>query len=99
MSEKRSKNQEQLALPFVCGSEASGVEGEGTEALMARGETENPAGNPWLRVDSITNRTAVYGPVRTVVWEGRRSDPSPYPDQGDTRLFRGYFEAGAFQDA
>src|ERR1019366_2997632 len=35
---------------------------------------------PWSRVDSITNRTAVYGPVRTVVWEGRRSDPPPYPD-------------------
>src|SRR5882724_8133481 len=33
------------------------------------------------RVGSITNRTAVYGSVRTVVWEGRRSDPSPYPDQ------------------
>src|SRR5437660_6587867 len=30
----------------------------------------------------ITNRTAVYGTVRTVVWEGRRSDPSPYPDPG-----------------
>jgi len=29
----------------------------------------------------MTNRTAVYGPVRTVVWEGRRSDPSPYPDR------------------
>src|ERR1017187_5683434 len=43
---------------------------------------------PWSRVDSITNRTAVYGPVRTVVWEGRRSDPPPYPDQeclGTTR--------------
>src|ERR1039458_7275185 len=26
-----------------------------------------------LEVDSTTNRTAVYGPVRTVVWEGRRS--------------------------
>src|SRR6266852_2440425 len=35
---------------------------------------------PWSRDDSMTNRTAVYGPVRTVVWEGRRSDPSPYPD-------------------
>jgi hypothetical protein len=35
----------------------------------------------WSEVDSITNRTAVYGPVRTVVWEGRRSDPSPYPDR------------------
>src|ERR1700692_3945928 len=36
---------------------------------------------PWSRVDSITNRTAVYGPVRTVVWEGRRSDTPPYPDR------------------
>src|SRR5216684_2747610 len=35
----------------------------------------------WSRVGSITNRTAVYGSVRTVVWEGRRSDPSPYPDR------------------
>src|SRR5213083_1857876 len=34
----------------------------------------------WSRVASITIRTAVYGTVRTVVWEGRRSDPSPYPD-------------------
>src|SRR4051812_24014580 len=34
----------------------------------------------WSRGDSITNRTAVYGPVCTVVWEGRRSDPPPYPD-------------------
>jgi hypothetical protein len=33
------------------------------------------------RVDSITSRTAVYGPVRTVVWEGWRSDLPPYPDQ------------------
>src|SRR6266536_1450836 len=45
MSEKRSKNQEQLALPFDCGSEASVVEGEGTEALGVRREAENPAGN------------------------------------------------------
>src|SRR5216683_4613074 len=26
-------------------------------------------------------RTAVYGTVRTVVWEGRMSDCPPYPDQ------------------
>src|SRR6266536_852815 len=45
MSEKRSKNQEQLALPFDCGSEASVVEGEGTEALGVRREAEDPAGN------------------------------------------------------
>jgi hypothetical protein len=29
---------------------------------------------------SATSRTAVYGPVRTVVWEGRRCEAPPYPD-------------------
>ena len=29
---------------------------------------------------SLTRRTAVYGPVRTVVWEGRAGNCSPYPD-------------------
>jgi len=28
---------------------------------------------------SVTSRTAVYGPVRTVVWEGRRREALPYP--------------------
>ena len=27
-----------------------------------------------------TNRTAVYGPVRTVVWEGSDREVAPYPD-------------------
>src|ERR1017187_1332504 len=45
MSEKRQKNQEQLAFPFACGSEAPVGEGEGAEALRARRETEGPAGN------------------------------------------------------
>src|SRR5262249_25552512 len=29
---------------------------------------------------SATSRTAVYGPVRTVVWEGRDREAPPYPD-------------------
>jgi RNA-directed DNA polymerase len=44
MDEKRQKNQEQLALPFGEGSEASRAEAEGIEASMARRETEDPAG-------------------------------------------------------
>jgi hypothetical protein len=28
----------------------------------------------------LTDRTAVYGPVRTVVWEGRRRETPAYPD-------------------
>ena len=33
-----------------------------------------------LRSASRTARTAVYGPVRTVVWEGRSREAPPYPD-------------------
>ena len=29
---------------------------------------------------SVIHRTAVYGPVRTVVWEGRSCEAPPYPD-------------------
>lgn len=29
---------------------------------------------------AVTSRTAVYGAVRTVVWEGRSREASPYPD-------------------
>ena len=32
-------------------------------------------------VQSLIHRTAVYGPVRTVVWEGRSREAPPYPDQ------------------
>ena len=28
----------------------------------------------------LIHRTAVYGPVRTVVWEGRSRETPPYPD-------------------
>lgn len=32
--------------------------------------------------EHTTNRTAVYGPVRTVVWEGPGRKARPYPDHG-----------------
>ena len=35
---------------------------------------------PWSKRVSATSRTAVYGPVRTVVWEGRSREAPPYPD-------------------
>ena len=38
---------------------------------------------------SATSRTAVYGPVRTVVWEGRGREAPPYPDRHGTQLDRG----------
>ena len=33
------------------------------------------------RTTSVTPRTAVYGPVRTVVWQGSAGDCRPYADQ------------------
>ena len=35
----------------------------------------------WSRRASVTARTAVYGPVCTVVWQGSAGDRRPYADQ------------------
>src|SRR5438034_5385034 len=45
MSEEPQKTQEQLAFPFAQGSEAAWGEKKGTEALRAKREAEDPAGN------------------------------------------------------
>ena len=37
----------------------------------------------WSRNESVTSRTAVYGPVRTVVWQGTAGDRRPYADPGE----------------
>ena len=36
---------------------------------------------PWSRSNGLTSRTAVYGPVRTVVWQGSAGNRCPYADQ------------------
>src|SRR5208282_4963688 len=36
----------------------------------------------------IIQRTAGYGPVCPVVWEGRSREASPYPDRHDALQFR-----------
>ena len=66
MGEKRQKSQEQLAFPFVEGSEASRSEAEGIEAPRARRETENPAGNQRMmeEVCERENRRAALKRVR-----------------------------------
>ena len=38
---------------------------------------------PWSRSNGLTSRTAVYGPVRTVVWQGSAGNRCPYADQAD----------------
>src|SRR5579872_5342751 len=39
--------------------------------------------------NGLTNRIAVYGPVRTVVWEGIRRKADPYPDYANFILISG----------
>src|SRR6478672_4370586 len=39
--------------------------------------------------EGVSHRTAVYGPVRTVVWEGRSRKAPPYPDRGRRNRARG----------
>jgi len=34
----------------------------------------------WSTSNGATSRTAVYGPVRTVVWQGSAGDRRPYAD-------------------
>src|ERR1022692_1877328 len=36
---------------------------------------------PWSRAARVTNRTAVYGSVRTVVWQGSAGDRCSYADR------------------
>ncbi len=40
-----------------------------------------------LTSESVTSRTAVYGPVRTVVWQGSVGDRRPYADHWLGGLF------------
>jgi hypothetical protein len=35
----------------------------------------------WSTSNGVTSRTAVYGPVRTVVWQGSVGNRCPYADQ------------------
>jgi hypothetical protein len=43
--------------------------------------------------ESVTSRTAVYGPVRTVVWQGSVGDRRPYADQWPVLFTHGYYFA------
>ena len=51
-----------------------------TRALQMR-TSDRSGSHPCSERVSATSRTAVYGPVRTVVWEGWSREAPPYPDQ------------------
>ncbi len=81
MSDGRQNIQLELALRCAGEGEARTGQRRGTESRMVKGVTENPATERkkiWS-LGCLTRRTAVYGPVRTVVWEGRSREAPPYP--------------------
>ena len=86
---KRRNIQQQLDFTSGGPGEARRPGGEETEASLATREIESPASTNWLMEElsllgrgmlAQLTRTAVYGPVRTVVWEGWGCKASPYPD-------------------
>jgi hypothetical protein len=81
-SDKRLNIQLRLDFSSAPTGEARQALREDIEALSAVYEPERPANTSSNRV-SATSRTAVYGPVRTVVWEGRSREAPPYPDRSD----------------
>ena len=83
-SDKRLNIQLRLDFSSAPTGEARQAGGEDIESLSAMHEPERPA-NTFNRV-SATSRTAVYGPVRTVVWEGRSCEAPPYPDHWVNRV-------------
>jgi hypothetical protein len=69
-SDTRLNIQRRLDFSSAPTGEARQGGGEDIESLSAVNEPERPD----------TSRTAVYGPVCTVVWEGRSREAPPYPD-------------------
>src|SRR5208282_3868489 len=78
-------------IPLRQGTESlmakGGAESPATERMMEEiYEAGKLRKDRWPRTPSSlrwacsTRRTAVYGPVRTVVWEGRSRETPPYPD-------------------
>ena len=80
-----------------CGRKSSclafGVTGKGEARTALLEGTEAGAAGPIIKASGVgakdrqrlIQRTAVYGPVRTVVWEGRSREAPPYPDCGRWR--------------
>ena len=62
--------------------EARGPVEAGAESSPTVNESESPASTALHSVFAQPTRTAVYGPVRTVVWQGSAGDRRPYADRG-----------------
>src|SRR6516225_2253249 len=65
-----------LSRPLGDGHAPGAPRGDGSEVLRPSGTA------PAAEHDAnVSRRTAVFGPVRTVVWEGRSREAPPYPDR------------------
>src|ERR1700757_5280787 len=80
-SDKRLNIQLRLDFSSTPTGEARQAGGEDIESLSAVSGPERPANACCFNRVSATSRTAVDGPVRTVVWEGRSCEAPPYPDR------------------
>jgi hypothetical protein len=83
MNLESDKRLIQLRLDFSSAptGEARQARREDIESLSVVSEPERPTNTLCLERVSATSRTAVYGPVRTVVWEGRSREAPSYPDR------------------
>ena len=79
MDDRRPDNQLRLAFAEEPAGEARPLAAQEVESSTASCEPERPV-NSVPRTGHITDRTAVYGPVRRVVWEGPGRKARPYPD-------------------
>ena len=53
---------------------------------------------PYSSVVSVTDRTAVYGPVCTVVWQGSAGDRRPYADlPAPSGLFTRWYDGARYK--
>ena len=89
MNLESDKRLIQLRLDFSSAptGEARQAGREDIESLSVVSEPERPTNTPCLERVSATSRTAVYGSVRTVVWEGRSREAPPYPDHWPLSTF------------
>src|SRR5215469_5255029 len=76
-----SRSMRQAKLPAVVAAPGVSPGAEPSQRGSPMPTSDRSASHPCSERVSATSRTAVYGPVRTVVWEGRRREAPPYPDQ------------------